>query len=51
MALALALRLWVGAYNTEANDTHLEVIQIIMNTGELPVVDECWQCYHVKAFH
>jgi len=51
LAAALFLRLWIATYNTDANDTHLEVIQRIMDTGRMPVVDDCWQCYHVKGFH
>lgn len=51
LLLAAGLRLWLAAYNTDANDSHLEVIQRIMASGELPVAGDCWQCYHVKAFH
>lgn len=50
-ALAIMLRVWIATYNTDANDNHREVIQRIKATGELPVVNDCWQCYHVKAYH
>lgn len=51
LLLAVALRLWIATYNTEANDTHLDVIHRIMINGEMPAAGNCWQCYHVKAFH
>jgi len=51
LLLAIAMRLWLAAYNADANDSHLEVIHRIMITGELPVAGDCWQCYHAKAFH
>lgn len=51
LALAVLLRVWIATYNTDANDNHLEVVQRIKATGEMPVVGDCWQCYHVKAFH
>lgn len=51
LLLAVALRLWIATYNTDANDSHLEVIQRIMMHGALPTAGDCWQCYHVKAFH
>lgn len=51
LALAVVLRVWIGTYSTDANDSHLHVIHKIMATGELPAVDDCWQCYHAKGFH
>lgn len=51
LILAVGLRVWIATYNTDANDNHLEVIERIKATGEMPVVDDCWQCYHVKAYH
>lgn len=51
MLLAVVMRLWLAAYNADANDSHLEVIHRIMITGELPVAGDCWQCYQAKAFH
>lgn len=47
---AVLIRLAIAWYNTEANDNHLEVIQLLMK-GEFPVVGSCWQCYHPKLFH
>lgn len=50
LSVSIILRLWIATYNTDSNDNHLEVIEKIMD-GVFPVVGDCWQCYHVKAYH
>jgi len=48
---ALALRLGLALVNREANDDHMEVIRIIMTTGQIPVMYECRECFHPKLFY
>jgi hypothetical protein len=48
---ALLLRVGVALYNAEANDDHMEVVELIVDRGADPVVGDCWQCCHAKLFH
>jgi 4-amino-4-deoxy-L-arabinose transferase-like glycosyltransferase len=34
-----------------AFDDHLEPIQMLMQTGEIPAKDACWQCYQPPVFY
>lgn len=46
--LLRAVLVWV---NSEANDTHLQVSEIIAYEGRIPLVEEAWQSYHPKLYH
>lgn len=49
--ISLALRISLASVNHEANDPHLEVTQIILQTGKLPTWDKCWECFQPKLYH
>lgn len=49
--LSMGLRLTLAFLNREANDSHMEVINWILDKHELPVKEDCWQCYQLKFFH
>jgi len=49
--LAIGLRFWLAWVNPEANDPHLEVSEIILNTGKLPQAPDCWECFQPKLYH
>jgi hypothetical protein len=49
--LAIILRLGLGVVNDQANDDHMEVIEIIRTEKRIPKKDDCWQCYHSKLYH
>jgi hypothetical protein len=48
---SMALRLTLAFLNREANDSHIEVINWIVDKHELPEKSDCWQCYQLKFFH
>ncbi len=49
--LSVSLRLVLAFHNRGANDNHIEVINWIVDKHELPVKEDCWQCYQLKFFH
>ena len=49
--LALGPRLVLSIVNTGANDPHMEVVSLILETNRLPHFDDCFQCYQPKLFH
>ena len=49
--LSMGLRLTLAFLNREANDSHMEVINWIIDKHELPIKENCWQCYQLKFFH
>lgn len=49
--LALLLRLALPLVNSEANDSHVEVVQRILATGSLPIKTDCWECFQPKLYH
>ena len=51
LGLAIFLRLILSIVNSDANDSHHEVTMMILGTGKLPDVKDCWQCYHPKLYH
>lgn len=50
-AVGSVLRILLALVNREANDNHLQVIDIILREGRIPGLGDCWQCYHPKLFH
>ncbi len=51
LTLAIAPRLVLALYNSEANDNHMEVVALMADNGVSPLVDDCWQCCQAKLFH
>jgi hypothetical protein len=49
--LAAGLRLALGVVNRQANDDHLEVVQLIAATGQLPDQPDCHECQQAKLYH
>jgi 4-amino-4-deoxy-L-arabinose transferase-like glycosyltransferase len=49
--LSLTLRLGLAVVNREANDNHMEVVRMIMETRRLPIMFECRECFHPKLFY
>jgi hypothetical protein len=50
-ALSILLRFSLAVVNREANDNHIEPINIIIQQGRLPVKEDCWECAHPKLFY
>ena len=49
--LSVILRLGLAVVNREANDNHMEVVRMIMETHRLPIMFECRECFHPKLFY
>ena len=49
--IALLLRFSLAVYNTQANDNHFEVIDIILKENKIPEREDCWECFQPKLFH
>jgi hypothetical protein len=49
--IGLLLRLALALFNREANDPHMQVVELILARDRLPNLFDCWSCYHPKAFH
>lgn len=49
--LSLTLRLALTLVNREANDPHMEVVELLLKTGSLPGKDDCWECFQPKLYH
>jgi hypothetical protein len=45
------LRLGLTLVNREANDSHMEVVSIILKTNKLPTMQDCGECLQPKLFH
>ncbi|HVM70448.1 MAG TPA: glycosyltransferase family 39 protein [Anaerolineales bacterium] len=45
------LRLGLALVNREANDSHMQVVTIILETHKLPTMQDCGECLQPKAFH
>jgi len=50
-ALAVALRAALCVVNAAANDDHMPPIYTIAQTGRLPDVHDCFECYQPKLFY
>ncbi len=48
---ALLLRLFLCLYNREANDDHMQVINLIVDKGFVPTKDDCAECFQPKFFY
>jgi hypothetical protein len=51
LALAIGLRLVGVVVNLEANDNHMEVVNIITDQHHLPVDGEAWEAFQPKLYH
>jgi len=49
--LSLLLRLLLALVNREANDDHIQVVDLLMKTQRLPIMFECHECFHPKLFY
>jgi len=49
--VAAGLRVSLSLVNREANDDHMEVVELIRDQRRIPVRADCMQCYHPKLFH
>jgi hypothetical protein len=49
--LAALLRFSLVLFNREANDAHETVASLILQTGRLPLKDDCWECFQPKLYH
>ena len=49
--VAIALRLALSLINPGGKDDHMQVCRIIVNTGCLPVQEDCAECFNAKLFH
>ncbi|MGD0750044.1 MAG: glycosyltransferase family 39 protein [Anaerolineales bacterium] len=49
--ISLLLRLGLTLVNREANDSHMEVVSIILKTNKLPTMQDCGECLQPKLFH
>ncbi|MFH1524320.1 MAG: glycosyltransferase family 39 protein [Chloroflexota bacterium] len=49
--LAVMLRLGLTLVNRQANDNHVEVINLILQTHKLPITQDCGECFQPKVFH
>jgi len=49
--VAIILRIGLSIVNREANDDHFAVIKKIENEGKLPILTDCWECFHPKLYH
>jgi hypothetical protein len=48
---AIVPRLYLVGANAEANDNHMDVVDIIVSENRLPTRDECWECFQPKFYH
>ena len=49
--LSLGLRGGMIYFNRQANDDHMQVISLILESGTLPDKSDCWECFQPKLFH
>jgi hypothetical protein len=49
--VSLLLRLGLTLVNREANDSHMEVVSMILKTNKLPTMKDCGECLQPKLFH
>jgi hypothetical protein len=49
--LAVGLRIMLAMLNLESNDSHFEVIEIIMRENRLPGGRDAWEGFQPKLFH
>lgn len=49
--MALALRVVLALVNTDANDNHLAVVEILAFENRVPELEDTFQAYHAKLYH
>ena len=49
--VSLLLRLGLTLVNRQANDSHMEVVSLIIKTNSLPTMNDCGECLQPKLFH
>ena len=48
---SLLLRLGLTLVNRQANDSHMEVVSLIIKTNSLPTMRDCGECLQPKLYH
>lgn len=51
VALSILIRFSLAVVNREANDDHMETINILIQQSRLPVKEDCFECAHPKLFY
>ncbi len=51
IAAAMLPRVLLCWVNNQANDNHIDVLNIIADQNRLPEKSECWSCYQPKLFY
>jgi hypothetical protein len=49
--LSASLRIALAVVNREANDDHMQVIQLALETNRLPLREDCWECFQPKLYY
>lgn len=49
--IAVGLRLALALVNRQSGDNHMIVIRKIVETDNLPIQIECWECFQPKLYH
>jgi len=49
--ISCGLRLALVAFNREANDPHEQVAKLILQSNQLPLKNDCWECFQPKLYH
>jgi hypothetical protein len=49
--ISLLLRLGLTLVNRTANDSHMEVVTIILKANKLPTMQDCGECLQPKLYH
>ncbi len=48
---SMGLRFTLAFLNNEANDNHVDVVNLIISTHHLPEKRDCWSCYQPKLYY
>ena len=48
---SLFLRLLLALVNRQANDDHIQVVDLLLKVHRLPIMFECHECFHPKLFY
>ncbi|MES2680561.1 MAG: glycosyltransferase family 39 protein [Bacteroidota bacterium] len=52
LTISISLRIILALANKGyANDDHVTVSRLIVETGKIPEPQDCWQCYQSKLYH
>jgi hypothetical protein len=48
--LSTGLRLGLASMNWQANDNHVQVVKLMLESPRLPTIDDCFECFQPKLF-